>query len=252
MNATMPLERQHVAPARSVAGDWSSRSAQRIMFVSTPNCLYGRQRQRKFTPFCIKSSVQEITQEKSTSALLLSVLAGKRLGSVRSTMERQTISNLCRLLEQHAGDDDAQVSFPRKLNALDGWWRLCYTSGSVPPLTLGVFQEVDVATRTLRNIVELPVPMNPSQMTCRIRLYHKFNVVGTERIRIALESIDVRWGAGDRRSDADALVLPSLPVPQLGDEKRGIFTTRYLNRRGLRISRGDRGELRVFIREFLC
>ena len=156
------------------------------------------------------------------------------------------------------------------LDKLQGRWRLLYSSafssrtlgGSRPgpptgrllPVTLGqVFQRIDVVSRDLDNIVELelgaPWPLPPLEATAT--LAHKFEVVGTSGVKITFEKTTVK-------TKGSLAQLPPLEVPRVPDNLRppssssnagsgeGEFEVTYLDD-DTRITRGDRGELRVFV-----
>nr|GMD80916.1 plastid-lipid-associated protein 6, chloroplastic [Ipomoea batatas] len=148
---------------------------------------------------------------------------------------------------------------------MQGRWKLIYSSafssrtlgGSRPgppvgrllPITLGqVFQRIDVFSRDFDNIVELelgaPWPLPPLDVTAT--LAHKFELIGTSKIKIIFEKTTVK-------TTGNLSQLPPLEVPRLPDAIRppsnpgsGEFEVVYTDS-DMRITRGDRGELRVFV-----
>uniref|UniRef100_J3N9E8 Plastid lipid-associated protein/fibrillin conserved domain-containing protein n=1 Tax=Oryza brachyantha TaxID=4533 RepID=J3N9E8_ORYBR len=160
-------------------------------------------------------------------------------------------------------DDDAVTALKVKLL---GRWRLVYSSafssrtlgGSRPgpptgrllPITLGqVFQRIDVVSKDFDNIVEVelgaPWPLPPVELTAT--LAHKFEIIGTSGIKITFDKTTVK-------TKGNLSQLPPLEVPRIPDNLRppssstgsGEFEVTYLDG-DTRITRGDRGELRVFV-----
>lgn len=193
---------------------------------------------------------------------LLSAVSGLNRGLAASQEDLDRADAAARELEAAGG---GPVDLTRDLDKLQGRWRLVYSSGfssrtlggSRPgpptgrllPLTLGqVFQRVDVVSRDLDNIVELelgaPWPLPPVEATAT--LAHKFEVVGTSGVRITFEKTTVR-------ATGSLSQLPPLEVPRIPDNLRppsntgsGEFEVTYLDA-DTRVTRGDRGELRVFV-----
>ncbi|KRH34425.1 hypothetical protein GLYMA_10G182900v4 [Glycine max] len=167
------------------------------------------------------------------------------------------------LLELEAGGGFVNLSLG--LENLQGRWKLIYSSafssrtlgGSRPgppigrllPITLGqVFQRIDILSKDFDNIVELqlgaPWPLQPLEVTAT--LAHKFELIGSSKIKIVFEKTTMKT-AGNLSQ------LPPLEVPRIPDALRppsntgsGEFEVTYLDS-DTRITRGDRGELRVFV-----
>ncbi|KAG4983699.1 hypothetical protein JHK87_028448 [Glycine soja] len=153
------------------------------------------------------------------------------------------------LLSAVSGLNRGTVNLSLGLENLQGRWKLIYSSafssrtlgGSRPgppigrllPITLGqVFQRIDILSKDFDNIVELqlgaPWPLQPLE------------------IKIVFEKTTVKI-AGNLSQ------LPPLEVPRIPDALRppsntgsGEFEVTYLDS-DTRITRGDRGELRVFV-----
>jgi hypothetical protein len=202
--------------------------------------------------------------KKDNSALkteLLSIIAGLDRGLLATANDETAADMAARKLEA-AGEP---VELPRDLELLQGRWRLVFTSGfftgslggerpgpqlgRLVPLTLGqVYQRIDVASKELDNIVDLrigtPWPLPPIEVEAT--LAHSFEVTSTNGIRIVFQKTTVKPAGG----------LPSFDTPPLPEFLRqqssnnrgaGSFDTTYLDE-DFRISRGDRGELRIFVR----
>ncbi|KAK3120191.1 hypothetical protein QOZ80_9AG0683370 [Eleusine coracana subsp. coracana] len=193
---------------------------------------------------------------------LLSAVSGLNRGLAASQEDLDRADAAARELEAAGG---GPVDLNRDLDRLQGRWRLLYSSafssrtlgGSRPgpptgrllPITLGqVFQRIDVVSRDFDNIVELelgaPWPFPPVEATAT--LAHKFEVVETSGIKITFEKTTVK-------TKGNLSQLPPLEVPRIPDNLRppsntgsGEFEVTYLDD-DTRITRGDRGELRVFV-----
>ncbi|URE48181.1 harpin binding protein 1 [Musa troglodytarum] len=157
------------------------------------------------------------------------------------------------------------VDLTKHQDKLQGQWRLIYSSafssrtlgGSRPgpptgrllPITLGqVFQRIDVLSKDFDNIVELQfgTPWPLPQLEATAILAHKFELIGTCKIKITFTKTTVKPTGSYSQ-------LPPLEVPRLPDALRppsntgsGEFEVTYLDS-DTRITRGDRGELRVFV-----
>ncbi|TVU00384.1 hypothetical protein EJB05_54205, partial [Eragrostis curvula] len=197
---------------------------------------------------------------------LLSAVSGLNRGLAASQEDLDRADAAARALEAAAAAAGCgPVDLNKDLDRLQGRWRLLYSSafssrtlgGSRPgpptgrllPITLGqVFQRVDVVSRDFDNIVELeigaPWPFPPVEATAT--LAHKFEIVGTSGIKITFEKTTVK-------TKGNLSQLPPLELPRIPDNLRppsntgsGEFEVTYLDD-DTRITRGDRGELRVFV-----
>ncbi|KAF8700145.1 hypothetical protein HU200_034512 [Digitaria exilis] len=186
----------------------------------------------------------------------LSAVSGLNRGLAASEEDLSRADAAARELEAAAGGEP--VDLERDLDKLQGRWRLVYSSafsrpgpptGRLLPITLGqVFQRIDVVSRDFDNIVELelgaPWPLPPLEVTAT--LAHKFEIVGTSGVKINFEKTTVK-------TKGSLSQLPPLEVPRIPDNLRppsntgsGEFEVTYLDG-DTRITRGDRGELRVFV-----
>ncbi|KAK1411260.1 hypothetical protein QVD17_37807 [Tagetes erecta] len=198
---------------------------------------------------------------KSLKFKLLSAVSGLNRGLAASEEDLQKADSAAKEIEAVGGPVDLSADIEK----LQGRWKLVYSSafssrtlgGSRPgpptgrllPITLGqVFQRIDILSKDFDNIVELelgaPWPLQPIEVTAT--LAHKFEIIGTSTIRIIFEKTTVK-------TTGNLSQLPPLEVPQLPEQFRpstnrgsGDFDVTYLDS-DLRITRGDRGELRVFV-----
>lgn len=221
---------------------------------------------RRELPLRIRGSVavaEETPARAGVSSLktnLLAVVAGLDRGLSAGDAD-------VRMVDSVAGELEAggrRVNLADDLDILQGRWRLIYSSafasgslgGRRPgppvgrlPLTLGqVYQRIEVFAKELDNIVELrvgtPWPLPPLEVTAT--LAHTFELIGDAVIKILFEKTSVKLGGG--LSQSPPFVLPQLPTflrpsPAL---RSGDFQVTYLDN-DMRISRGDRGELRIFL-----
>ncbi|ESQ47484.1 hypothetical protein EUTSA_v10021276mg [Eutrema salsugineum] len=219
----------------------------------------------------VNSTVGEVSfREPSTSGSgdveslklkLLSVVSGLNRGLVASIDDLQRAEAAAKELETAGGP----VDLTDDLDKLQGKWRLLYSSafssrslgGSRPglptgrliPVTLGqVFQRIDVFSKDFDNIAEVeigaPWPFPPLEATAT--LAHKFELLGTCKIKITFQKTTVK-------TSGNLSQIPPFDIPRLPDSFRppsnpgtGDFEVTYVDD-NLRITRGDRGELRVFV-----
>lgn len=198
---------------------------------------------------------------KSLKFKLLSAVSGLNRGLVASEEDLQKADSAAKEIENFGGPVDISAD----IDKLQGRWKLIYSSafssrtlgGSRPgpptgrllPITLGqVFQRIDILSKDFDNIVELelgaPWPLQPIEVTAT--LAHKFEIIGSSTIKIIFEKTTVK-------TTGNLSQLPPLEIPQLPEQFRpttnrgsGEFEVTYLDS-DLRITRGDRGELRVFV-----
>ncbi|CAI9271255.1 unnamed protein product [Lactuca saligna] len=198
---------------------------------------------------------------KSLKLKLLSSVSGLNRGLAASEDDLKKADSAAIEIEKVGGPVDLTAD----LDKLQGKWKLIYSSafssrtlgGSRPgpslgrllPITLGqVFQRIDTLSKDFDNIVELqlgaPWPLEPVEVTAT--LAHKFEIIGSSTIKIIFEKTTVK-------TTGNLSQLPPLEVPQLPEQFRpstnrgsGDFEVTYLDS-DLRVTRGDRGELRVFV-----
>ncbi|KAL6978162.1 Plastid-lipid-associated protein 6, chloroplastic [Sarracenia purpurea var. burkii] len=192
---------------------------------------------------------------------LLSIVSGLNRGLAASEDDLQKADAAAKELEAVGGPVDFSVD----LDKLQGRWKLIYSSafssrtlgGSRPgpptgrllPITLGqVFQRIDILSNDFDNIVELelgtPWPFPPIEVTAT--LAHKFELTASSKVKIIFEKTSVKTGGNLSQ-------LPPLEIPRIPDALRppsntgsGEFEVTYVDS-DTRITRGDRGELRVFV-----
>lgn len=192
---------------------------------------------------------------------LLSIVSGLNRGLAASEDDLQKADAAAKELESVAGPVDLSAD----LDKLQGKWKLIYSSafssrtlgGSRPgpptgrllPITLGqVTQRIDVLSKDFDNIVELelgaPWPLPPLEVTAI--LAHKFELLGPAKIKITFEKTTVK-------TKGNLSQLPPLELPRIPDALRppsntgsGEFEVTFVDG-DTRITRGDRGELRVFV-----
>lgn len=209
------------------------------------------------------TSFQETGPEviASLKIKLLSAVSGLNRGLAASEEDLQKAESAAKELEA-VGE---AVDLTKDLDKLQGRWKLLYSSafssrtlgGSRPgpptgrllPITLGqVFQRIDILNKDFDNIVELqfgtPWPLPPIEATAT--LAHKFDLIGTASVKINFVKTTVK-------PTGNLSQVPPLEVPQLPDALRpptnresGEFEVTYLDS-DTRITRGDRGEIRVFV-----
>ncbi|KAK9062584.1 hypothetical protein SSX86_019771 [Deinandra increscens subsp. villosa] len=211
----------------------------------------------------ITEKIPDIFEGKTLKLKLLSAVSGLNRGLVASKEDLQKVDYAAKELESFAGPVD--LSTDTEKEKLQGRWKLIYSSafssrtlgGSRPgppigrllPITLGqVFQRIDILSKDFDNIVELelgaPWPLEPIQVTAT--LAHKFEIIGSSTIKIIFEKTTVK-------TTGNLSQLPPLEIPQLPEQFRpstnrgsSDFDVTYLGS-DLRITRGDRDELRVFV-----
>uniref|UniRef100_A0A803KT05 Plastid lipid-associated protein/fibrillin conserved domain-containing protein n=1 Tax=Chenopodium quinoa TaxID=63459 RepID=A0A803KT05_CHEQI len=190
-----------------------------------------------------------------------SAVSGLNRGLAANEDDLRRADDAARELESAGGP----VDLSNDLDKLQGRWKLLYSSafssrtlgGSRPgppigrllPITLGqVYQRIDVFSKDFDNIVEIelgaPWPLPPVEVTAT--LAHKFEITGSATLKIIFEKTTVK-------TTGNLSQLPPLEVPRIPDSLRpssnpgsGDFEVTYVDA-DTRITRGDRGELRVFV-----
>jgi len=192
---------------------------------------------------------------------LLTAVSGLNRGLVANEEDLQKADAAAKELEDSGG----LVDLTDNLDKLQGRWKLIYSSafssrtlggsrpgppiGRLSPITLGqVFQRIDILSKDFDNIVELqlgsPWPLPSLEATAT--LAHKFELIGSSKIKIIFEKTTVK-------PTGNFSQLPPLDIPRIPDALRpksnkgsGDFEVTYLDT-DTRVTRGDRGELRVFL-----
>ena len=124
--------------------------------------------------------------------------------------------------------------------------------GVTTPLRMPAWLVVtsQILKNILENIVEVflraPLPFLPQPGKVVLNLEHKLQLVDNQsrRVKITLVQVTARNQGGPARQ----LRLPPLKIPvleALSSQGAGIFETTYCDDM-LRITRGDRGEIRIF------
>ncbi|PNX73938.1 putative plastid-lipid-associated protein chloroplastic-like [Trifolium pratense] len=192
----------------------------------------------------------------------MSAVSGLNRGLAANEEDLQKADAAAKELESAGG----LVDLSEDLDKLQGRWKLIYSSafssrtlgGSRPgppigrllPITLGqVYQRIDILSKDFDNIVDLqlgtPWPVPPVEVTAT--LAHKFELIGSSKIKIVFDKTTVK-------ATGNLSQLPPLEVPRIPDALRpptnntgtGDFEITYLDS-DTRVTRGDRGELRVFV-----
>lgn len=163
------------------------------------------------------------------------------------------------------------------MDLLNGRWRLVYSSGfaggslggarpgppsALVPLTLGaIYQDIFVNAGELDNVVTLTAKLSlaslpwveaePPAITARLK--HTFSIEGASTVRIVFENTIVKssGGIGGWLDSVPQFATPELPEtlrPSTAGARGATFDVTFLDER-MRITRGDRGELRVFLRD---
>ncbi|KAF9608176.1 hypothetical protein IFM89_007562 [Coptis chinensis] len=193
---------------------------------------------------------------------LLSAVSGLNKGLAATEEDKKKVDAAAKELEDAGG----LVDLSTDLDKLQGRWKLTYSSafssrtlgGSRPgpqlgrllPITLGqVFQRIDILSKDFDNIVELQLgtlwPFPPIEVTAT--LAHKFELIGSAVIKIVYKKTSIKTTG--TLSQLQPFELPQLPEairPSSNNRGRGEFEVTYIDA-DTRITRGDRGELRVFV-----
>jgi len=208
-----------------------------------------------------------ISQVAALKTMLLCKVAPLDRGVAASSKDRMAVEEATSALEDAfaapGGGADCDNPIDEQIN---GKWRLVYSStfagqgggtqgftGSPTgggPLQLGqVFQRIQARKKVVDNIVEIRTPsVWPfPDITGSATLSHSLNLKGPKTIEITFENVTVRVGGALRG------IRPLAP-PQLPEQFRpppalrsGSFATTFVDSE-MRVSRGDRGELRIFVK----
>lgn len=168
----------------------------------------------------------------------LATLVGLDRGRRATAKERAAVLGSLRRLEE--SDEGILPEFPRNLKeCLDGTWDLVYSSNFRPvpllvPDSSVIQQVVDSERLIVENIirVEQQAPLPSGE----IRLKASFRSLNHNSLKLTLLSSKITLG--------ERLSPLTLPIPF---SPSGNFSTTYVSDR-LRISRGDRDEIRLLLR----
>ncbi|CAG9467351.1 unnamed protein product [Pedinophyceae sp. YPF-701] len=202
---------------------------------------------------------------------VLRAVAGTDRGLSASPLQISEIDDLVIQLELFA--DESEGGLQADPSLLGGRWRLVYSSafgkgrygGRYPgptaglvPFRLGqVYQRIQLGPMRLDNIVELlfPPPLFPlpgigsEAPTAQLTLSHDLALVGPRTVQITFTDTTARVTGGGALANLQPLKLPELPEPLRPptELRQANFDVSYLDR-DMRITRGDRGELRVYVK----
>lgn len=193
---------------------------------------------------------------------LLNAVAGLNKGFAANKEDLKTVESIAKELESAGGPVDLTCNS----EMLQGRWKLIYSSafssgtlgGSRPgpptgrllPITLGkVFQRIDVLSKDFDNIVEVEfgTPWPLPKVEAIATLAYKFELIGSSQIKIVFVKTTVN--PTGNLAQIPPIELPRLPdglKPPSSGSGEGDFEVTYLDV-DTRVTRGDRGELRVFV-----
>mmetsp|Transcript_3722 Transcript_3722/g.7685 ORF Transcript_3722/g.7685 Transcript_3722/m.7685 type:complete len:302 (-) Transcript_3722:265-1170(-) len=224
-----------------------------------------------------EGGVSDVVDEKDASPLpdsagktrdrkvaLLRILVSLDRGAAATAADREKVEEAASALEKLYPDvADSETPIDIQIN---GKWRLVYSStfagqtggtqgfAGTPtggsPLQLGqVYQRVQAGKGKLDNIVEISTPtIGPLPVvTTTATLSHTLNVLGPRTVQIVFDDLTVRVGGALR--GVRPLTTPQLPegLRPPAELRGGTFDVTFIHE-DMRISRGDRGELRVFVK----
>uniref|UniRef100_A0A7S3R5X9 Plastid lipid-associated protein/fibrillin conserved domain-containing protein n=1 Tax=Dunaliella tertiolecta TaxID=3047 RepID=A0A7S3R5X9_DUNTE len=198
---------------------------------------------------------------------LLREVAGLDRGLAASASQAKRVEALVQEIVDTRGQPDLSQEHTADLQ---GMWRLLYTSGfntgslggsrpgppaGLVPAVLGqIFQRIDAPTGKLDNIVEFifitPPPFSRDGDTpaLRLTLGHDYQVLSPSTVEIVFEDTSAEVVGG--LSFLPKLTTPTLPefLRPSKNLRSAKFEVLYLDTE-FRITRGDRGELRIYAKE---
>jgi hypothetical protein len=232
------------------------------------------------------SKTQDFDEEEveDLKVQILAAVASLDRGVAANLREAQEVDRLCQKLEDTAGPLTLKWSTSRTspdastMDKLAGTWRLIYSSGfnggslggsrpgppaALVPTVLGqVYQVIDADKMLLDNVVELLLSYGTPQLPflprpdpqptpgVRVTLRHTYDVTQPNTLTIVFESTTAKTIGPDILQS-----LPQFDVPELPDFlkppknfRSASFDVSYLDA-SMRVTRGDRGELRVYLRD---
>ncbi|KAL3138877.1 hypothetical protein ABBQ32_005704 [Trebouxia sp. C0010 RCD-2024] len=167
-----------------------------------------------------------------------------------------------------ASDQKDQEDKPSGLAQLSGTWRLVYSSafssGSIggrkpgPPASLlparlgQVYQIISPYSSRLDNVLELYTGLpgiEPVVLTATLK--HHFEAVGGNIVQITFEDTEIKvtGGIGGLLGNLPEIMVPQLPEPfkPSRQQRTSSFDVLFLDH-DVRVTRGSRGELRIFVK----
>lgn len=209
---------------------------------------------------------------------LLQRVSGLDRGLLASKEDVRAVDAAASEIEANVAADEIDWAIKEVVSKLDGRWRLAYTSafasgslgGARPgpfsggPVSLGaIFQDIQTSQGRLINAIEPlsakgPGPLFPP-ISVNVGLGHELDLLGKQEARILGDGVTIQpAGANLPELDLQLSKLPLysqvralLPLPvqtALYEAGGSSFRVTYMDDK-VRITRGDRDELRVFVRE---
>lgn len=224
----------------------------------------------------------ETLERSNARTMLLQRASGLDRGIVANGEDVRAIDDAARDLEACSSLNMVNWTDTESVYKLDGQWRLVYSSafatgtlgGERPgpasngPVRFGkVFQRINTREQRLDNIIapvylDAPWPLPPPP-SANIELGHALEFLSENEIRITSDGANIR-PIGASPLSFDTSTLPTLPTLPFADELRTLLpeeVKKSLQRAGsstfsvsylddvIYLTRGDRGELRVFVRD---
>jgi PAP_fibrillin len=195
--------------------------------------------------------------------MILVLILSQDQGRGMSERDRIRVRTLVSVLESFGSA--VPVRWPETLDALEGTWKLLYSSEPLPPVvavpvplrTVGIEQRFETEKRLVNNVIQLSfdVPGFRRSTTVDFELIvrNRFAVVASDTIKVSLDAVEarIRGLTGERmRSFLPPLQLASLPRLSEARTRRGtspeVQTTYYGDH--IFVARSPGGELRIFVR----
>lgn len=238
----------------------------------------GRVRDATLTADFDEDEVEELKVQ------ILAAVASLDRGLAANVREARDVDRLARKLEEAVGPITLRWTTSRSspdrstMDKLAGTWRLIYSSGfnggslggsrpgppaAFVPTVLGqVYQVINAQTMTLDNVVELllnygvpqlpflPRPEPQASPGLRLSLHHTYEVTPPSTVKIVFESTSAKAIGPDFLQGLPELGVPELPsfLKPPKTFRSATFDVSFLDS-SMRITRGDRGELRIYLRD---
>lgn len=217
---------------------------------------------------------------------LLERVTGLDRGLLASDADVRAIDAAASEIESNTAAHEVDWFDPESRSKLEGRWRLAYTSAFAPnaiagsgslggsrpgprsggPVTLGaVYQDIQTAQGRLINAIEPlslsgPLPPVTPTVTVNVELGHELDLRGKQEIRIIGNGVAIKPAGAFKKLPELDLQLSKLPLFEqvrallpldlqtaLYEKGGSSFRVTYMDD-NTRITRGDRDELRVFVR----